>query len=112
MVGETPYDGSVRLVVQKVDKVPAALGAFDWRDYGPFAYSLSWIPPDPYELGVERPSGLHLVARSRVRALIARSAAVLQGRVQGVLVDDGGFELSAAEVEERVLTASTARFWV
>lgn len=112
VVGETPYDGSVRLVVQKVDKVPAALGAFDWRDYGPFSYALSWIPSDPYELGVERPSGLHLVARSRVRALIARSAAVLQGRVQGVLVDDGGFELSAAEVEERVLTESTARFWV
>ncbi|MBD7998560.1 hypothetical protein [Oerskovia gallyi] len=112
LVGETAYDGAVKVVVQKVDRVPAALAPLDWREYGPFAYRLLWLPTDVYELEVEEPSGLHLIARARMRASLARLAAVLQGRVQGVLVDDGGFEVSAAEVEERIAAESTARFWV
>lgn len=112
LVGQTPYDGAVQVVVQKVREVPAALAALDWREYGPFAYRLRWLPTDPYELEVEEPSGLHLIARTRARALLARLAAVLQGRVQGVLVDDGSFEVSAAEVEERIAAESSARFWV
>lgn len=112
LAGETPYDGAVQLVVQKVGRVPASLGALDWREYGPFAYRLVWVPTDPYETEVEEPSGLHLIARARMRASLARLAAVLQGRVQGVLVDDDGFAVSATEVEERIAAESTARFWV
>ncbi|MFF2620842.1 hypothetical protein [Oerskovia jenensis] len=112
LAGETPYDGAVQLVVQKVGRVPASLGALDWREYGPFAYRLVWVPTDPYETEVEVPSGLHLIARARMRASLARLAAVLQGRVQGVLVDDDGFAVSATEVEERIAAESTARFWV
>lgn len=110
--GETAYDGALRLVVRKVDVVPAVLGALDWREYGPFAYRMSWVPADPYELEVEEPSGLHLIARSRMRASVARLASVLQGRAAGVLVDDGGFEVTSAEVDERIAAVSTARFWV
>ncbi|MET4224651.1 hypothetical protein [Oerskovia enterophila] len=110
--GETAYDGALRLVVRKVDVVPAVLGALDWREYGPFAYRMSWVPADPYELEVEEPSGLHLIARSRMRASVARLASVLQGRAAGVLVDDAGFEVTSAEVDERIAAVSTARFWV
>ena len=110
--GETAYDGALRVVVRKVDVVPAVLGALDWREYGPFAYRMSWVPADPYELEVEEPSGLHLIARSRMRASVARLASVLQGRAVGVLVDDGGFEVTSAEVDERIAAVSTARFWV
>jgi len=110
--GPTPYDGTVRLAVRKVDRVPAALGAHDWREYGPFAYRLEWCPTDGYELEVEEPSGPHLIARARMRAVLARLATVLQGRVQGILVDDGGFEVTAPEVEERIAAESRARFWV
>jgi len=110
--GETAYDGALRVVVRKVDVVPAVLGALDWREYGPFAYRMSWVPADPYELEVEEPSGLHLIARSRMRASVARLASVLQGRAAGVLVDDGGFEVTSAEVDERIAAVSTARFWV
>ncbi|MBD7980704.1 hypothetical protein [Oerskovia merdavium] len=110
--GETAYDGALRVVVRKVDVVPAVLGALDWREYGPFAYRMSWVPADSYELEVEEPSGLHLIARSRMRASVARLASVLQGRAAGVLVDDGGFEVTSAEVDERIAAVSTARFWV
>ncbi len=110
--GETAYDGALRVVVRKVDVVPAVLGALDWREYGPFAYRMSWVPADSYELEVEEPSGLHLIARSRMRASVARLASVLQGRAAGVLVDDAGFEVTSAEVDERIAAVSTARFWV
>jgi hypothetical protein len=110
--GLTTYDGGVRVGVQKVDRVPAALAAFDWREYGLFAYRLAWVPTDPYELDVEEPSGLHRLAQARMRAAIARLAAVLQGRVQGVLVDDDGFAVGSVEVEERIAAEATARFWV
>ncbi len=110
--GETAYDGALRVVVRKVDVVPAVLGAQDWREYGPFAYRMSWVPADPYELEVEEPSGLHLIARSRMRASVARLASVLQERAAGALVDDGGFEVTSVEVDERIAAVSTARFWV
>ncbi|MHA7133842.1 hypothetical protein [Oerskovia turbata] len=112
LVGETSYDGAVHVALRRVDSVPAALAAIDWRDHGPFAYRLAWAPTDPYELDVESPSGPHLIARARMRALLGRLAAMLQGRVQGVLVDDGGFVVGPAEVEARLTAEVGARFWV
>jgi hypothetical protein len=114
LVGETPYDGGVRLGMRRVPEVPLALGALDWREYGPHAYHVSWLPPDPYELGVEHPSGLHLIARSRVRVLVARLAAMLQGRLGGTLVDDGGFVVRDLDLDERLtpVATPTSKFWV
>nr|WP_128082822.1 hypothetical protein [Cellulosimicrobium sp. MM] len=48
------------------------------------------------ELAVERPSGLHVIARSRARVLLARLAAMLQGRLAGTLVDDGGLSCATS----------------
>ena len=114
LAGETPYDGAVTVWMQHVPEVPLALGALDWREYGPYAYRLSWRPPDPYELEVEHPSGLHVIARSRVRVLVARLAAMLHGRLGGTLVDDGGFVVHDLDLDERLTPTATptSQFWV
>ncbi|MBD5785899.1 hypothetical protein IF650_06860 [Cellulosimicrobium terreum] len=109
LAGETAYDGAVRLTLRRVPEVPVALAELDWRDYGPYAYGLSWVPLDPYELDVERPSGLHVIARGRVRALVARIAAMLQGRLAGTVVDDGGFVVHDLDLDQRLATSSSVR---
>lgn len=101
LVGGTPYDGSLVVDVERVDRVPRALASLDWRDYGPFAYRLGWAPADPYEFELERPSGLHVIARARMRASLARLAVALQSRVAGILVDDGGFIATSDELDAR-----------
>src|SRR5690606_2992518 len=112
--GETPYDGAVRLWARRVPQVPLALGALDWREHGPHAYGVTWVPPDPFQLQVERPTGLHVIARSRARVLVARLAAMLQGRLAGALVDDGGFVVRGLDLDERLTPAATptTQFWV
>ena len=109
----TPYDGALRVEVEHVDRVPRALGALEWRDYGPFAYRLRWLAPDPYELQVERPSTLHVLARSRMRATIARLALLLHERVGGAIVDDGGFLATPEELRARLEPgAASTGAWV
>ena len=114
VVARTSYDGVLVAHVEHVDRVPRSLGALEWRSYGPFAYHVAWLPQDTYELQVEQPSGVHVIARGRMRGLVARLAAIVQGRIGGVLVDDGGFVVSQAELERRVATpgASGNRAWV
>lgn len=101
LVGSTAYDGSIVIDVERVDRVPRALGSLDWRSYGPFAYRLSWMPADPYELELEQASGLHVIARARMRVSLARLAVALQSRIAGILVDDGGFIATPEELEGR-----------
>lgn len=101
LVGSTAYDGSIVLDVERVDRVPRALGTLDWRSYGPFAYRLTWMPADPYELELEQASGLHVIARGRMRVSLARLAVALQSRIAGILVDDGGFIATPEELESR-----------
>lgn len=116
LVSSTAYDGSLVVGMEHVDRVPRALGSLDWRSYGPFAYRLTWMPADPYELEVERASGLHVIARARMRASLARLAAALQGRVAGVLVDEGGFITTPEELDGRNDSTTGgvpgARVWV
>jgi hypothetical protein len=112
--GDTPYDGAVRLGVRRVAEVPIALADLDRTEYGSYAYHLTWRPQDPYELEVERPSGVHAIARARVRVLVARLAAMLQGRLAGALVDDGGFVVRDRDLDERLTPAAvpTPSSWV
>lgn len=113
LVARTPYDGSLVVRVEQVERVPPALAALDWRTYGPFAYRIEWLPQDPYELESERPSGLHLIARGRMRSAVARLATALQGRVTGTVLDDGGFVATTQEVAARLdPRAGVARAWV
>jgi hypothetical protein len=101
LVGSTAYDGSLVVDVERVDRVPRALGSLDWRSYGPFAYRMSWMPADAYELELEHASGLHVIARARMRASLARLAVALQSRIAGILVDDGGFIATPEEMNGR-----------
>ncbi|GAB3159293.1 hypothetical protein GCM10027059_05290 [Myceligenerans halotolerans] len=115
LVGPTAYDGSMVIDVERVDRVPRALGALDWRAYGPFAYRMNWFPADPYELELEQPSGLHVIARARMRSSIARLAMSLQSRIAGVVVDDGGFVAGAEDLETRSdppASSGSGRAWV
>lgn len=115
LVGPTAYDGAIVIDVERVDRVPRALGALDWRAYGPFAYRLSWVPADPYELELEQPSGLHVIARARMRSSIARLAVSLESRIAGVIVDDGGFVATVQELETRSdpqVNSGNGRAWV
>ncbi|PZR53459.1 hypothetical protein DNL40_08105 [Xylanimonas oleitrophica] len=113
VVGRTPYDGAVSVRVERVDRVPRSLAGLDWQLYGPFTYHLGWVPQDPYELQTEQPSGLHLIARGRMRVLLARLASGLHERLEGVFVDDGGFVVGAAELAGRLDDQEDgARAWV
>ncbi|WP_425955802.1 hypothetical protein [Xylanimonas sp. McL0601] len=109
----TSYDGELLVRVEHVDRVPRALGVLEWRLYGPFAYHVSWLPQDPYELQTEHPSGLHLIARGRMASIVARLVTVLQARIAGVVVDDGGFVATPEELGARVDGQSNgAQAWV
>jgi hypothetical protein len=114
LVARTTYDGALVAHVEHVDRVPRSLGALEWRTYGPFAYHCAWLPQDPYELQIEQPSGVHAIARSRMRGLVARLAVIVQGRIGGAVVDDGGFVVSPAELERRLASPGTSgtRAWV
>ncbi len=113
LVGATPYDGAIVVQSERVERVPRALVALEWREYGPFAYHLGWRPHEPYELQVEEPSGVHVIARARMRAMLARLALLLHSRAQGVFVDDGAFLATVAEVERRTDGGvAPARAWV
>ncbi|MFI9484761.1 hypothetical protein ACIG47_00100 [Promicromonospora sp. NPDC052451] len=116
LMGSTAYDGSIVIDVERVDRVPRALGTLDWRSYGPFAYRMSWLPADPYELELAQPSGLHVIARARMRVSLARLAVSLQSRIAGIIVDDGGFIAGPDELEGRNDPTSGgapgARAWV
>ncbi|GAA4723724.1 hypothetical protein GCM10023216_11750 [Isoptericola chiayiensis] len=112
-VAATPYDGTITAEVEHVDRVPRALADLDWREYGPHVVRVGWTPQDPYELQVEQPSGVHVIARARMRAMVARLVLLLQARLGGVVVDDGAFVATTAEIERRTDEQRTAsRAWV
>ncbi|MEG3616289.1 hypothetical protein [Isoptericola haloaureus] len=113
LVARTPYDGTLTLDAQRVDRVPRALVDIDPAEYGPFAVTVRWVPQDPYELRLEQPSGLHVIARTRMRAMAARLALLTHARTGGVLVDDGAFVATTAEIERRLDDQqSSTRAWV
>ncbi|GAA1719692.1 hypothetical protein GCM10009809_14350 [Isoptericola hypogeus] len=111
VVAATPYDGTTVADVVRAAGLPPALAGLEPAP-GTVVYRVRWAPQDEYELQVEHPSGLHLIARARMRALHARLVLALQRRVGGTAVDDHGFVLPAEELERRTAEVSGARPWV
>ncbi|MFE5292530.1 hypothetical protein ACFQ8T_10160 [Isoptericola sp. NPDC056618] len=113
VLARTPYDGDL-LVTQETGRLPRALAARSWPDGAPATVvRLAWRPQDPYELRVSDPSGLHVIARDRARALLARAATLLHGRAAGAVVDDAGFEITTQELElRRAAPTPGSRAWV
>lgn len=95
---ETPYDGTVEVVLSRVAALPPALQQLPWRDSGPYAYSVRWVSGSPDDQGSEHPSSLHLVARGRIAPLVTRVAAALEQAVEGTLLDEDGFVVAGGLV--------------
>ncbi|MFB7800358.1 hypothetical protein [Isoptericola sp. NPDC056134] len=114
VLARTPYDGDLVVTQEAAGRLPRALADRSWPDEVPATVvRLAWRPQDPYELGVSDPSGLHVIARDRARALLARAATLLHGRAGGAVVDDAGFEVTAPELElRRAAPTPGARAWV
>jgi len=114
VLARTPYDGDLVATLEVAGGLPRALATRPWPDEVPATVvRLVWRPQDPYELQVSDPSGLHVIARDRARALLARAATLLHGRVGGAVVDDAGFEVTARELElRRANPTPGSRAWV
>ena len=94
------YDGGIAVRLARSPHIPVALSALDHDAYGPWAYQVSWEPPNPDELHNETPSQLHLIARARVQQSVARIAAALWRGAGGTVVDSGGFVLPPDELSD------------
>ena len=92
------YDGAVTVRLARSRSVPVVLSTLEPGAYGPWAYQVSWEPPEPEELRTETPSQLHLIARSRVQQSVARIASALWGGAGGTVVDSGGFVVPPEEL--------------
>ena len=118
VLARTPYDGDLvadlLAAPGAVAGLPRVLATRSWPDGAPATVvRWTWRPQDPYELQVSDPSGLHVIARDRARALLARAAGLLHGRAGGVVVDDAGFEVVARELDlRRASPTSGSRAWV
>ncbi|MGF0115256.1 hypothetical protein ACQFYA_02865 [Promicromonospora sp. Marseille-Q5078] len=110
----TPYDGDLVVTQEPTGGLLRAVAREPWPDGAPATvHRLAWLPHEPYELQVETPSGVHVIARARARALLARVAALLQGRAGGVVADDAGFVVGARELGlRREAQTPGARAWV
>ena len=95
------YDGVVSVRCARSDEMPVVLSTTDWRAHGPWAYQVTWQPPDPHELDLPHPSQLHVIARQRVAPSIARVVATLWRTAGGTVVDAGGFVVPHEEVDAR-----------
>lgn len=107
LVAQYEYDGAVRVAFARSREVPVVLASLDWREYGPFAYRVTWSPPDDGEYRSDSPSHLHLIARGRIAPFVARAAAALVGSAGGAVVDSDGYLVSADEIATRA--AATRR---
>lgn len=99
------YDGAISVRLARSREIPVALSTLDAGEYGPWAYHVTWEPPDPEELRTETPSQLHLIARSRVQSSVARIAAALWRGAGGTVVDSGGFVVQPGELRDMATAA-------
>ena len=109
VVAATPYDGATVVDVVRAEGWPRPVVGEQGRAV---AYRVRWAPQDAEELLVERPSGVHLIARARTRVLHARLAQELCRRVGGTVVDDDGFVVTPQALDARLAEVPGARAWV
>lgn len=93
---ETPYDGAVTMGFHRAESLPLALSTIPWRDSGPFAYRVRWDPATEDDQGLEHPSQLHAIARTRMAPVVASVTRTLHRAIAGTVVDEGGFMRDAS----------------
>ncbi|WP_028049460.1 hypothetical protein [Cellulomonas sp. URHD0024] len=99
------YDGEITVRLARSNQIPVVLPTLEASAYGPWAYRVTWEPPDPDQLHSETPSQLHLIARSRVQSSVARIAAALWRGAGGTVVDSGGFVVTPGELSDKATAA-------
>lgn len=112
LTGESAYDGGIRLELLRVGHVPRALSAVPWREHGPYAYRMEWLPVEAEELSAEFPAATHVIARSRMRSAVARLAESVVRRAGGVAVDGDGFVVDARALRARGVDVPSGRMWL
>lgn len=85
IVGRTAYDGAVVLRMFRAEVEPPALREIPWREYGPFAYELSWCPV------ATDGDVIDSIARRRVAPTITRVTAALRELCPGTVLTGDGF---------------------
>jgi len=101
MTATFEYDGAITVSMARSKEAPPALSNLDWRDYGPWAYRVVWVPLEPGELETETPSALHVIARARVAPSMSRAVSALWRAIGGTVVDSGGFVVTPDELRDR-----------
>lgn len=97
----TQFDGSVELRFARAGELPVCLLSLDWREYGPFAYRVAWVPPA--ELAESRDPALERVVKARLRPVVARVAHAMQRAAGGSVVDEDGFVVTHDELVARAV---------
>lgn len=105
LVATYPYDGQLRLRLERSSEVPVVLTALDWREYGPFAYRATWSPPEDGEYRTDAASPLHVIARGRIAPYVARAVAALARTAGGAVVDADGYLVGEEELAARAVTS-------
>jgi hypothetical protein len=105
LVGTYPYDGEVRLRFERSAEVPVVLTALDWREYGPFAYRVAWLPPEDAGYRTDSASPLHVIARGRIAPYVARAVSALARAAGGAVVDSDGYLVDDEELAARAATS-------
>ncbi|MBT0993649.1 hypothetical protein KIN34_05035 [Cellulomonas sp. DKR-3] len=90
------YDGEVTLSSGRPLDAPLVLSTLGWREYGPWAYRVTWRSPDE-----AADSPLAAIARQRVAPTLARVVAALLRSAGGTVVDAGGFVVAPDELDRR-----------
>lgn len=94
VVGDTQYDGSISLSLTRIIEEPLALRALEWREYGPFAYTLTWIPEPTLAVGAGQEGDhdmLYVMTRKRIVPTVQLITSRLTEACTGTVLSADGF---------------------
>ena len=97
VLADLDHDGMLALTVEGA-QVPSVLAGLPWTADGAIAYRATWEPADLVELGLERPSVEHRVARGRAAPLVGAITRAVHRAVGGEGTDMMDFIVDPADV--------------
>lgn len=97
VLADLDHDGMLALTVEGA-QVPTVLAGLPWTAEGAIAYRVTWEPVDLVELGLERPSVEHRVARGRAAPLVGAITRAVHRAVGGEVTDMMDFIVDPGDV--------------